>query len=97
MWSLKNMSVAFRVKGQYQAASHSPVYSGVAEVAAQPVAGVRGGVTARCRPLSLWPRFAKSAQINLFVKKNCHMVYQEYSSADRTTFELVDRLARVHE
>ena len=29
LWSLKNMSVSFRVKDQCQAAFHCPVYSGV--------------------------------------------------------------------
>ena len=62
LWSLKNMSVFLGVKDQYQAASHSPVYSGVAEVAVQPAVGVRGGVNARCGPLSLGPPFGKSAQ-----------------------------------
>ena len=61
LWSLKNLSVSFRVKDQSQATSHSPVYSGVAEAAVQPAVGVRGGVTARCGPL--WPPFRKSAQI----------------------------------
>ena len=63
LWSLKNMSVSFRVEDQYQATSHSPVYFGVAEVAVRPVVHVRGGVNARCGPLSLWPPFGKSAQI----------------------------------
>ena len=57
------MSVSFRMKDQCKAASHSPVYSGVAEAEVQPVVGARGGVTARCGPLSLWPPFGKSAQI----------------------------------
>ena len=57
------MSVSFRVEDQYQAASHCPVYSGVAEEAVRPAVGVRGGVNARCVPLSLWPPFGKSAQI----------------------------------
>ena len=59
LWSLKNMSVSFRVKDQCQAASHYPVYSGVAQAAV----GVRGGATARSGPLSLWPPFGKLAQI----------------------------------
>ena len=42
--SLKNMSVSFKVKDQSQAASHNPLYSGVAEAAVQPAVGVRGGV-----------------------------------------------------
>ena len=42
------MSVSFRAKDQSQAASHSPLYSGVAEATVQPAVGVRGGVTARC-------------------------------------------------
>ena len=42
------MWVSFRVKDQSQAASHSSVYSGVAEAAVQPAVGVRGGVTASC-------------------------------------------------
>ena len=62
LWSLKNMSVSFRVKDQSQAASCSPVY-GVAEAEVQPAVGIRGGVTARCGPLTLWPPFGKSAQI----------------------------------
>ena len=62
------MSVSFRVKDQSQAASHSAVYSGVAEAAVQPAVGVRGGVNARCGPLSLWPRFGKSAQKYKFWK-----------------------------
>ena len=65
LWSLKNMSVSFRVKDQCQAASHCPVYSGVAEAEVQPAVGVRGRVTARCGPLSLWPPFGKSAQISI--------------------------------
>ena len=67
LWSLKNMSVSFRVEDQYQAASHSPVYSGVAEEAVRPAVGVRGGVNARCVPLSLWPPFGKSAQIYIYI------------------------------
>ena len=63
LWSLKNMSVSFRVNDQCLAASHSPVYSGVAEAEVQPAVDVRGGVTARCGRLSLWPPFGKSAQI----------------------------------
>ena len=63
LWSLKNMSVFFRVKDQCQAAFHCPVYSGVAQAEVQPAVGVRGGVTARSGPLSLWPPFGKSAQI----------------------------------
>ena len=62
LWSLKNMFVSFRVKGQSQAASHSSVYSGVAEAAVQPAVGVMGGVTDRCGPLTLWPPLGKSAQ-----------------------------------
>ena len=58
----ENMSVSFRVKDQCQAASHCPMYSGVAEAEVQPSVGVRGGVTGRCDPLSLWPPFGKSAQ-----------------------------------
>ena len=57
------MSVSFRVKDQCQAASHGPVYSGVAEAEVQPAVGVRGRVTAKCGPLSLLPPFGKSAQI----------------------------------
>ena len=68
MWSLKNMSVSFRVKDQCQAAFHCPVYSGVAQAEVQPLVGVRGGVTARSGPLSLWPPFGKSAQI--YVRSN---------------------------
>ena len=67
LWSLKNMSVSFRVKDQCQAASHCPVYSGVAQAEVQPAVGVRGGVTARSGPLSLWPPFGKSAQIYMFI------------------------------
>ena len=67
LWSLKNMSVSFRVKDQSQAASRSSAYSGVAETAVQPAVGVRGGVNARCGPLTLWPPFGKSAQIYLFI------------------------------
>ena len=63
LWSLKKMSVSFRVKDQCQAASHGPVYSGVAEAEVQPAVGVRGRVTAKCGPLSLLPPFGKSAQI----------------------------------
>ena len=44
-------------------ASHCPVHSGVAQAEVQPAVGVRGGVTARCGPLSLWPPFGKSAKI----------------------------------
>ena len=55
------MSVSFRVKDQCQAAFHCPVYSGVAQAEVQPAVGVRGGVTARSGPLSLWPPFGKSA------------------------------------
>ena len=64
LWSLKNMSVSFRVKDQCQAAFHCPVYSWVAQAEVQPAVGVRGGVTARSGPLSLWPPFGKSAQIS---------------------------------
>ena len=53
LWSLKNMSVSFRVKDQCQAASHCPVYSGGAQAEVQPAVGVRGGVTARSGSLSL--------------------------------------------
>ena len=67
MWSLKNMLVSFRVKDQSQAASHSPVYSGVAEAAVKPVVGVRGGVPARCGPLTLWPPFGRSTQIHITI------------------------------
>ena len=56
------MSVSFRVKDQCQAAFHCPVYCGVAQAEVQPAVGVRGGVTARSGPLSLWPPFGKSAQ-----------------------------------
>ena len=37
---LKNMLVSFRVKDQCQAASHCPVYSGVAQAEVQPAVGV---------------------------------------------------------
>ena len=47
MWSLKNMSVSFRVKDQFQAAFHCPVYCGVAQADVQPAVSVRGRVTAR--------------------------------------------------
>ena len=43
--------------------SHIPVYFGVTKAEVQPAVGVRGRVTALCGPLSLWPRFGKSAQI----------------------------------
>ena len=69
MWSLKNMSVSFRVKDQCQAAFHCPVYCGVAQAEIQPAVGVRGGVTARSGPLSLWPCFGKSAQIYININK----------------------------
>ena len=49
LWSLKNMSVFFRVKDQFQAASHSPVYSGVAEGGVQPAVGAGEGT---CQ---MWP------------------------------------------
>ena len=66
LWSLKNMSVSFRVKGQYQAASHSPVYSGVAQAAVQPAVGARGGVTASCGSLDSVATFWKiSSDINM--------------------------------
>ena len=57
------MSVSFRVKDQCQAAFYCPVYCGVPQAEVQPAVGVRGGVTARSGPLSLWPPFGKSAQI----------------------------------
>ena len=64
------MLFSFRVKDQCQAASHCPVYSEVAEAEVQPVVGVRGGVTARCGPLSLWPPFGKSAQIYISIYRS---------------------------
>ena len=66
------MSVCFRVKDQTQAASHSLMYSGVAEAEVQPAVGVRGGVTARCGPLTFRSPFGKSAQIRDDFTGNCH-------------------------
>ena len=63
MVSKEHVDFFYRMKGLCQAASHSPVYSGVAEAEVQPAVGVSGGVIARCGPLSLWPPFGKSAQI----------------------------------
>ena len=63
------MSVSVRVKNYSQEASHSPVYSRVAEAAVQPAVGVSGGVTARCgsshfsAPLNFQGKKAKSPGI----------------------------------
>ena len=70
LWSLKNMSVSFRVKDQSQAASPSPVYSGVAGAAVQPGVGVIAVVTARCGSFDFVTTFWKISS-----DKTCNNTY----------------------